>query len=190
MIWLILLFIILFVVLLLSMPLIVEANGRLSVRGAVVHARLYLLGLIPIPLRLRVYLLASPRFTLIFGKRRVFLLKKRKKKKGKRRIRGIRLLRLDTKTTVGVEGEPAVSVQLAGTIAVLLSMLTTRVAESGSAAAGLSENTVLRITAKTQAIVYLLPLTFGFVLARGITQSKSANNTRKTNEKRTTYASS
>ncbi|MBQ1631202.1 MAG: hypothetical protein II049_00105 [Clostridia bacterium] len=186
---LIVLFILLFLLLLLSMPLIVEAQGRFSVRGAVVHARLYLLGLIPIPLRLRVYLLASPRFTLIFGKRRVFLLKKRKKKEGKRRIRGIRLLRLDTKTTVGIEDEPAVSVQLAGTIAVLLSMLTTRIAESGSAKARLSENTLLRVTARAQVIVYLLPLMLGIVLMRCITQRKAANNTGKTNEKRKTYAS-
>ena len=46
---LIALFILLFLLLLLSMPILVRVRARLGVRGAVVHARLYLLGLIPVP---------------------------------------------------------------------------------------------------------------------------------------------
>lgn len=185
---LIALFILLFLILLFSMPLIVEAQGRISVRGAVVHAKVYLFGLIPIRLRLRLYLLEKPYFTLVLGKKRNVSLYNRSNR-GKLRIKGIRLLRLDTRTTVGIEGEPAVAVQLAGTIAVLLSMLTTRVAENGSAKAALSENTVLRITARTQAIV--TPAMFALRILTGrIARRKAANNTHKSIEKRTTYASS
>lgn len=184
---LIVLFVLLFLLLLLSMPLIVEARGRAGVRGAVVLAKIYVFGLIPISLRLRLYLMEKPYFTLKIGKGRVHLLQKRKKRT-MTGMTGIRLLRLDTRTTVGIEGEPAVSVQLAGTAAVLLSMLTTRVAESGSATAGLSETTMLRISARVRAIVDPVRLISG--MARGrIARRKATNNTRKSNEKRKSYAS-
>ncbi len=184
---LIVLFVLLFLLLLLSMPLIVEARTRVCVRGAVVHARVYLLGLIPIPLRFRLYLLEHPYFTLCFGKKQVRLFKKRKKR-AKTPVAGVRLLRLDTRTAVGVEGEPAVSVLLAGTVAVVLSMLTTRVAESGSATAALSGRSLLRITANARAIVFPAALLSGIVRGR-IKRRGAAKNTCKTNEKRTTYAS-
>ena len=184
---LIVLFVLFFLLLLLSMPLIVEARLRLSLRGAVVHARIYVLGLIPVPLRFRLYLLHSPYFTLQIAKNRMRLLQKRQKR-GKTQIKGVRLLRLETRTTVGIEDEPATAVQLAGTIAVLFSMLTTRVAESGSAKAALSECGMLRITARLQALAEPIRLLYG--IARGrIVQRKTAKNTRKTNEKRKTYAS-
>ncbi len=183
---LIVLFVLLFLLLLLSMPLIVEARGRIGARGAVVHAKIWLLGLIPIPLRLKLYLLSDPYFTLLIGKKQIGLFEKRKRKRT--RIAGVRLLRLDTRTTVGVDGEPAAAVLLAGTVAVLLSMLTTRVAEGGSAKAALCETPMVRISLSAQAIVQPLPLVRG--IARGrIAQRKTAKNTRKSNEKRTTYAS-
>ncbi len=184
---LIVMFVLLFLLLLLSMPLIVEARGRGGVRGAVVHARVYVFGLIPIPVRLRLYLLQSPYFTLKIGKKQILLLKKHPKRKTTR-IAGVRLLRLDTRTTVGVDGEPAAAVMLAGTVAVLLSMLTTRVAERGSARAALCEAPMVRISASARAIVQPFPLALG--IARGrIARRKAVNNTRKSNEKRTTYAS-
>ena len=184
---LIVLFILLFLLLLLSMPLIVEARTRVCVRGAVGHARVYLLGLIPVPVRLRLNLLQTPYFTLQVGKKQIRLFKKRKKR-GRIRLAGVRLLRLDTRTAVGVEGEPAVSVLLAGTAAVLLSMLTTRIAESGSATAALCERSLFRIALELKAIVHPVLLAAGIVHGR-IKRRKAANTIRKTNEKRTEYAS-
>ena len=123
---------------------------------------------------------------MAIGKKRIGLFERRKR--AKTRIEGIRLLRLYTRTTVGIAGEPAAAVQLAGSAAVLFAMLTTRIAESGSASAGLSETTLFRITAKAQALVQPLPLALG--IARGrIARRKAANNTGKTNEKRAAYAS-
>ena len=180
-------FLLLFLLLLVSMPLIVETRARLSVRGAVVHAHVYVLGLIPIPLRLRLYLLHTPYFTLQIGKKRVHLFQKRKAH-AKPRTEGVRVLRLDAETTVGIDGEPAQAVLIAGTVAVLLSMLIPRVSESGSARAALSKSPMFRITAKAQGIVQPVSLLFG-ILRQRITRRKAANNTRKTNEKRTTYAS-
>ena len=184
---LIVLFVLLFLLLLLSMPLIIEARGRIGVRGAVVHAKIFVLGLIPIPVRLRLNLMQSPYFTLQIGKKRVPLLQKRKKR-APARLAGVRLLRLDTVTTVGISDEPAAAVLISGAAAVLLSMLTTRVAESGSARARLSQQPMVRVAAKTRILVQPVPLLFGIVRGR-IEQRKAANNTRKSNEKRTTYAS-
>lgn len=184
---LIVLFVLLFLLLLLSMPLIVEARGRIGVRGAVVHAKIYVLGLIPIPVRLRLHLLSSPYFTLRIGKKHIHLLQKRRKPK-RIRLAGVRLLQLDTRTTIGVEGEPAVSVLLAGSLAVLFSMLTTRAAESGSAQAALSECSLVRIAVKLRALVQPAELAAGILSGR-IKRRKAAKTMRKTNEKRTTYAS-
>lgn len=184
---LIVFFVLLFLLLLLSMPLIVEARARLSLRGAVVRGRVWLLGLVPIPVRLRINLLQTPYFSLIIGKKRIGLMQKREKT-GKRRHRGIRVLRIETRTTVGIEGEPAQAVLLAGTVAVLLSMLTTRAAESGSAKAALARPSMFRIAANARAIVFPVPLLAGMLRGR-IARRKSANNTRKIHEKRTNHAS-
>ncbi len=185
---LIILFVLLFLLLLLSMPLIVEARARLSVRGAVVHAKIYVLGLIPIPLKLRVYLLQEPYFSLKIGQKTVPLLQKRTRSI-KPALSGVRLSRLDTRTAVGIEDEPADAVLIAGSIAVLLSMLTARVADGGSAGAALCRYPLFRITASAQVIVLPPKLFYGVVLASRIARRKAANNTRKTNEKRKTYAS-
>ena len=77
---LIALFVLLFLLLLVSMPLIVEARMRLGVRGAVVHGKVYILGLVPIPVRLRMHLMQTPYFTLIIGKKQIPLLQKRPKR--------------------------------------------------------------------------------------------------------------
>jgi len=182
-------FIVLFLILLLSMPLIVDARARIGLRGAIIRARIYVFGLIPIPVKLRLHLFSKPYFTLRFGKKRVFLLKKKKQTRKRRPIRGVRLLRLDTRTTVGIREEPAKAVLCAGTAAVLFSMLTTRVAESGSARAAIGEPSMIRISARVRTIVYPHKLLFGFVSGSRIAPRKSANNTRKTNEKRTKHAS-
>lgn len=184
---LIVLFILLFLLLLLSMPLIVEARARASVRGAVVHARVYVLGLIPITVRLRIHLFSEPYFCLCIGKKRIPLIRKRGQKKVGG-ISGVRILRLDTKTTVGIADEPAGAVRIAGSAAVLLGMLTTRFAERGSARAGLSRTSLLRVSARATAIVFPPALFAGIVRGR-ITQRKAANNSRKSHEKRTEYAS-
>ena len=185
---LIALFVLLFLLLLVSMPLIVEARMRLGVRGAVVHGKVYILGLVPIPVRLRMHLMQTPYFTLIIGKKQIPLLQKRPKPE-RPRLSGVRILRLDTRTAVGIEDEPADAVLIAGSIAVLLSMLTTRVANGGSASAALCSSPLFRITAYAQAILFPPKLFYGAVLAPRIARRKAANNIRKTNEKRRTYAS-
>lgn len=183
---LIVLFVLLFLLLLLSGPLIVEARARASVCGVVVHARIYLLGLIPIPARLRIHLLSEPFFCLCIGKKRVPLLKKRRGKSG--RVSGVRVLRLDTRTTVGIAEEPAKAVWAAGSAAVVLGMLTTRLAEGGSSRAALSKIPMLRVSIRVCALVFPIELLFGLVCGR-IAKRKAANNSRIPNEKRTTYAS-
>ncbi len=188
MIWLILLFVLLLLLLILSMPIVVEAQLRIGVRGAVLRSRAWLLGLIPIPIRLRVHLLSEPYFTLVFGKKRVSLLQKNRNTGLGGILEGVRVLRLDTKTTVGIAGEPAQSVAVAGTIAVLLSMLIPCVAESGSAQAALSGSSMLRILVKTSALLFPLKTLFGFRRAKRIAKRKAANNIPESKEKRTIYA--
>lgn len=185
---LIVLFFLLFLLLILSMPIVVEAKLRIGVRGAVLHSKVWLLGLIPIPIRLRVHLLSEPYFTLVFGKKRVFLLQKNRNPGLGGILEGVRVLRLDTKTTVGIAGEPAQSVAVAGTIAVLLSMLIPCVAENGSAQAGLSASSMLRILVKTSALLFPLKMLFGFRRAKRIAKRKAANNISESKEKRTIYA--
>ena len=187
---LIVVFLLLFLLLLLSMPLIVEARVRLGVRGAAVRAKVYVLGLFPIPLRLSVRLFSKPYFTLRIGKKTVPLIKRRRSGGEIGLLKGVRLLRLDSKTTVGIRDDPARAVLLAGTGAVLLSMLTARFAESGSANAGLSGESTLRWTVSIRAMAVLPEALFGLWRARRIAKRNAANNSRKSNEKRATYASS
>lgn len=184
---LIVLFVALFLVLLLSAPLIAEARASVSLRGAIIFGRIFLFGLIPIPIRLRIHLFSAPYFTFEIGKKQISLLKKQKDRR-KKRLQGIRVLQLDTKTTVGIENEPARSVMIAGTIAVVLSMLISRIAENGSARAALSKSTMFRIAVWGRGIVQPVPLLAG-ILRERISKRKAANNTCKINEKRTTYAS-
>ena len=183
---LIVLFVLLFLLLLFSMPLLVEARARAGVRGVAVRARVYVLGLIPIPIRLRIRLFSEPYFTLEIGRRRVPL---RGKRAGGGLPEGVRILRLETRTTVGITGEPAVAVRIAGTVAVLFGMLTTRLSQSGAAKAALSQEGMLRLSARANAIVFPPQLLSGIVKRRRIAKRKAANNSRKTNEKRTEYAS-
>ena len=185
---LIVLFVLLFLVLLLSMPLIVETTARAGLRGAVIRAKVYVLGLIPIPLKLRVFLFQTPYFTLEFGKKRVFLLRKRRKPK-RLLPEGVRIVRLFIKTTVGIRGEPAAAVTAAGSISVLLAMLIPRIAESGSVRAALCGSPMLRMTLDGRAIVFPAALLRGVLRDRRIAKRKAADNSGKTNEKRKNYAS-
>ena len=188
--WLLIaLFVLLFFLLLLSMPLIVEARVRVGVRGAAVRAKVYLFGLVPIPLRLRVSLFAKPYFTLQFLKKRVPLLKRKRNGGEIGILKGVRLIRVDSFTTVGITDDPAHAVLLAGAGAVLLSMLTARFAERGSAGARLSREPMARWTVSIRALVFPLDALLGFCRARRIARAKAANNSRKSNEKRTNDAS-
>ncbi len=184
---LIVLFVLLFLLLLVSMPLIVEAKARVGFRGAIVRAKVYLLGLIPIPLKLRISFFSPPYFTLRFGKKRVFPLQK--KRRGKLLPEGVRILRLFAGTTVGIEGEPAAAVLAGGTISVLLSMLIPRAAESGSVRAALCNRSMLRFTLNVRAIVHPVPLLVGILRDRRIARAKAANNSGNNHEKRINYAS-
>lgn len=186
---LIVLFILVFLLLLASMPLIVEARARAGLRGAVVHGKLFLLGLMPIPIRLRIRFFSAPYFTLQYRKKNLFLLKKRRKKRGKRPIFGVRILRLDARVTVGIDGEPAQAVLTSGSLAVALSMLIPRIAEGGSAKAVLSKYPMLRLSIGLKAIVSPMELLFGILRDRRIAKRKAANNIGESKEKRTTYAS-
>lgn len=185
---LIVLFVLLFLLLLLSMPLIVEARARVGLRGAIVRARIYLLGLIPIPVRLRVYLFEFPYFTVQIGKKRRFLLQN-KRRRGMLIPEDVRILRLSAKTTVGIEDEPAAAVLAGGTISVLLAMLITRAAESGSVRTALCERSMLRFTLEAKTIVFLTKFICRILRDRCIGRLKPANNNGKTNEKRIKYAS-
>lgn len=169
---LIVVFLLLFLLLLLSMPLIVEARIRLGVRGAVVRAKVYVLGLFPIPLRMTVHLFSKPYFTLRIGKKQLPLFGGKRPGRELGLLKGTRFLRLDSKTTVGIEDDPAHAVLLAGTGAVLLSMLTTRFFESGSASAALSSASTVRWTLSIRTIVFSAEALFGVL-------SHKANNTAK-----------
>lgn len=184
---LIVLFVLLFLLLLLSMPLIVEARARTGIRGAAIRARIYLFGLIPIPLKLRLHLFSAPYFTLRIGKKRIFLFRK-KRIKLPLLPEGVKLLRLDAKTTVGIEDEPAAAVTASGTVSVLFAMLISRVAQNGSVRAAMCAAPMFRITLRAQAIVLPLRLLSEIVRSRRIARRKAANNSGKTNEKRTNYA--
>ena len=187
--FLIVLFVLLFLLLLLSMPLILEARMRVGLRGTVVRGTLYVFGLIPIPLRLLIHLFSEPYFTLMFGKKAIPLFKQKPKGGELGLLQGVRLLQLGTVTTVGIAGDPAHSVLAAGTIATVLTMLTARYAESGTAKARPAETSMIRIRLHVSALLFPLEMAVGFVRARRIARRKAANNNRKANEKRNVYAS-
>lgn len=185
---LIVLFILLFFVLLLSMPLIVEARARIGLRGAVVHARVYVLGLVPIPLRLRIRLFSEPVFTLRIGKKRVSLLNR--KPNGAQGIRaGVRVQNLRVSVTLGIRDDPARSICCAGACGVLFSMLIPRVSETGTVRVHPAKMSVLRLSAQGSAVLLPPEAFLGFLRARRIARAKAADNSRKTQEKRTEYAS-
>ena len=103
-------------------------------------------------------------------------------------LKGVRLLWVDTVTTVGITDDPARAVICAGSIAAALSMLTARYAESGAAKARPSHQSMLRIAVGVEAMLFPLEMLIGFVRARRIARRKAANNIRK-QEKRNSYAS-
>ena len=177
-------FVLLFLLLLLSVPLILEARVRLGLRGAAVRARLYVFGLVPIPLKLSLRLFSDPYFTLRFRNKTTPLLKSRRTGGEIGLLKGVRLFRLDSVTTVGIRGDPARAVCTAGTFAVLLSVLTARYAENGSANARFSETPMIRLSFRVSASLFPLEMLFGFLRARRIARRKAANNSRKRNEKR------
>ena len=188
MVFLIVLSVLLLLLLLASLPLTVEARARIGLRGAIVRAKIRFLGWIPIPLRLRLNLFAPPYFSIRFGRKRIFLLRK-KKKRGKLPKDGVRILRLDAKTTVGIEGEPAAAVLAAGAISVLLSTLIPTVAEDGAVRAGLSGSPMLRMSLRARAAIRPPELLFGILRDRRIARRKAANTIGKSSEKRTNDAS-
>ena len=186
---LIVLVVLLFFILLLSMPLLVEARVRMGLRGAVLRARVYVLGLIPIPLKLRVHFFSEPFFTLCFGKKRVSLLKPAKT--GTAGIRkGVRVQDLRVSVTLGVKDDPARSTVLSGTLGVLFSMLIPLLSRDGDVRVRASKHSMIRLSASAFAVVLPVDALFGFWHARRIARTKEANNMRKSQEKRNEYASS
>ena len=182
--FLIVLFVLLLTLLFLAGPFVLEARVRAGLRGASVRAKLYVFGLIPIPVRLTVHLFSEPYFTLRFGKKELPLFE-RKRSGGERGIlKGVRLLSLRSSATVGIEDDPARAAVAAGTAAVLLSMLTARFAEDGRAKAGLAETSMIRFSFRISALLYPLEMLIGFVRARRIARRKAANNSRISSEKR------
>ena len=188
MVFLVALFILLFLILLLSMPLIVEARARIGLRGAVVHLRVYVLGLIPIPLRLRINLFCAPYFTLRFGSKTRSLLRQRQN--GVEGIRkGVRVERLDVSVTLGIRDDPARSIWYAGVCGVACSTLVPRVSKRGSVQVHAAKTSVLRLSLKGAAVLLPLDALRGILHARRIARAKDANNSVKPKEKRTEYAS-
>ncbi len=185
---LIALFILLFLVLLLSMPLLVEARLRFGLRGAVLHATVYVLGLIPVPVRLRIRLFSKPAFTVQIGRKRASLFMK--KRSGAEGIaEGIDLRRLHIAVTVGVADAPAEATVLAGTLGVLFTMLVPMLAQTGGVRVGTAKTPLLRLTVEGFAIVQPVKAISGYLRRRRIARAKAANNIGKTKEKRTEYAS-
>ena len=184
---LIALFILLFLLLLLSMPILVRVRARLGVRGAVVHARLYLLGLIPVPIRLRVYLLQKPYFTLCIGKKRIRLGSRSGGAGGAHK--GVRAERLCVSVTVGVRDDPAGATVLAGTLGVLFSMLVPAIAGSVTVAVHPIRRPMLRLSLDAFLIAQPPVMIAGVLHKKRIARAKDANNRRIPKEKRTEYAS-
>ena len=182
-------FVLLFLLLLLSVPLILEMRVRIGLRGACARAKLFVFGLIPIPLTLSVRLLSEPYFTLQIGRKPIPLFGKKPSGGEIGLLKGVRLLSLHTVVTVGIEDDPAYAVLAAGSIAVLLSMLTARYAETGSANARLSQKSMIRLSVAITALLFPAEMIAGFLRARRIAKKKSANNNGKTSEKRKNYAS-
>jgi hypothetical protein len=186
---LIVLFVLLFLVLLVSMPLIVEARARIGVRGAIVHAKIYVLGLILIPLRMRVCLLSRPYFSLCIGKRRTSLLKQNKS--GAEGIaKGVRIRKLNASVSLGIRDDPARATWYAGILGVALSMLIPRIAEAGTVRVHAAKVPMIRLSLSGSAVVLPVDALNGVRRARRIARAENANNTRKSKEKRTEYASS
>lgn len=168
-------FVLLFLLLLLSMPLLVEARVRIGLRGAVVRGRVYVLGLIPIPLRLSLRLFSEPYFTLQIGKRTASLLKPAKP--GTSGVRnGIRISRLYTVITIGIEDDPARSTVLSGLVGVVFSMLIPIFAEMGGVRVRPAKRSMVRLSFRIGAIVMPLDAAIGFWRERRIAQAKAANN--------------
>ncbi len=185
---LIVLFVLLFLLLLLSMPLIVEARLRFGLRGAVVHLKVYMLGLIPIPVRLRIHLFSEPVFTLCIGKKRTSLVK-RKQNGAEGILEGLQIRNLRVSVTLGIGGDPARSIWYAGILGVALSMLIPRVSETGAVRVHPAKDSVLRLSAAGSAILQPVDAVRGIRRMRRIERAKAANNSRKSQEKRTEYAS-
>lgn len=185
---LIVLFILLFLVLLLSMPLIVEARARIGLRGAVVHARVYVLGLVPIPLRLRIRLFSEPVFTLCLGKKRASLLNRRPNG-AEGILQGVAVGRLCVSITLGIRDDPARSTVYAGALGVLLSMLVPVVARTGGVRVCAAKDSLLRFSVSASAVLLPFDALRGIRHARRIARAKAADNSVKPKEKRTEYAS-
>ena len=183
------LFVLLLILMLLAGPFILEARVRLSLRGAVVRAKLFVFGLIPIPVKLTVRLFSEPYFSLCIGSRTIPLLKRKRIGGEIGLLKGVRLIRLDSTVTAGIEDDPARAVLASGSLAVLLNLLTARIAESGRADARLSSRSAIRLSFRLCALLYPPEMLCGFVRARRIARRKAANNSRKTSEKRRNHAS-
>ena len=184
----IVLFIVLFLILLLSMPLIVEARMRFGLRGAAVHAKVYVLGLIPIPVRLRIRLLSAPYFTLCFGRKRTSLFQ-RPKSGAEGILEGMHIRNLRIAVTLGVRDDPARATWYAGVLGVAFTMLIPRVAETGSVKVCSAKDSVFRLSLACSALVQPLEALRGFHRSRRIARANAANNSRKPEEKRNEYAS-
>lgn len=177
-------FCLLFLILLLSMPLIVEARVRVGLRAACVRAKVYLFGLIPIPIRLAVRLFSEPYFTLQIGKKRVSLLNK--PQKGTRGILdGVHILRFYTVVTAGIADDPASSTVISGSIGVALSMLIPLFAALGGVRVRPAKTSMVRLSFRVGALVQPVEALAGFWRERRIARAKAGNNSRKLREKRT-----
>lgn len=115
------LFIFLFLLLLLAMPVVVTAKVRVSPAGAVIRANASFFGTLSLPVKARINLFHPPYLTVeVFGRTLPLLGKQPKLRLDERSIRAERL---DLDVTLGLEHDGARTVQLLGTIEVLLGMV-------------------------------------------------------------------
>ena len=184
----IVLFVVLFLILLASMPLIIEARMRIGLRGAVLHAKVYVLGLIPIPVRLRIRLFSAPYFTFCFGRKRTSLFK-RPHNGAEGILDGVCVMHLRVAVTLGIRDDPARATWYAGICGVALSMLILRVSETGSVKVSSAKEPVLRLSGTCSGLLQPIDALRGFLRSRRIARANAANNSRKPEEKRNRYAS-
>lgn len=177
---LIILFALIFLLLVLSMPVIVTAYGRFSVRGGVVRIRLLLFGVLPIPLKLRVRLLSPPYLTFRFWKKEHPLLSNRPIAPIDTRV--MRLERFDVGVTLGISEDPANTVRSLGLLHGVLSLLLPYAAPRVRVESHPSfTDDVFRVTVHMIGLVYPLFLLLG---QTRITERERADTVPKFHEKR------
>lgn len=147
------LFGLLFLLLLLSVPIVVTATARVSPKGAVIFVRFHLFGAIPVPFRVRVHLFSEPYLSVRILRRTYPLLSASPMPAPD--PRAWRLERVDLGVTLGIEGDNARTVETLGLLCGVFSMLLPRLCRKGRVlprpAFG---SAVFRLTAEVVGLIF------------------------------------